>query len=32
MKGSKFLIYTKALSLSEVQTNYNFYKDEFGLS
>jgi len=31
MKGSKFLIYTKALSLSEVQTNYNFYKDEFGL-
>ena len=31
MKGSKFLVYTKALSANEVLNNYNYYKDEFGL-
>ena len=31
MKGSKFLIYTKALSSSEIEQNYNANKGRFGL-
>lgn len=32
MYGSKFLVYDKALSSTEVSQNYNAFKSEFGLS
>lgn len=32
MEGSKFLVYNKALSSSEVSQNYNVFKSEFGLT